>query len=324
VLDTEKGWRCQPRDPSRARNTNRPGANVSSLWTGVRVPSSVSLLGPPDVGHRVVVDRDHVASEQLPVHVRARSKRADGQEEHQEKHRVVQNRVDNRTVDDGEYDEQSGQSVSTQPPLVTSVRHPLNRSWPSGGPQSRRERPHREHEEADKRDASERVSERSRVAVRTGVDERDVRNQRRGAGDGRAAMPQRGPVQSAEGTLDRGQKRRQNERAGEQLHRVSAAQLSDEPAYRLAGRPCQSHSAGRRAQRLSAPARQSAPNPPRARWRSRRGRASARARQCCWFLAEIACGQTHLCGEGARLALGVTARRARRIDQRRYHFEQYR
>lgn len=51
------------------------------------------------------------------------------------------------------------------------------------------------------------------------------------------AVPHRDPVQPAKGPLDRGE-RREHQRAGEEQHRIRAAQLAEEPTQRLvAGSP---------------------------------------------------------------------------------------
>ena len=167
-----------------------------------------------------------------------RAGRADDQEGHAQKHRLAQDGIDDRGVDDGDDHEQSRQPVARQPPLVARARHPPDGSRPSGRPQARRKRPHREHEQTDQRDVSERVSERRRVPIRSGAHERDVRDQEQHAGDRGTTMPHRNPIEPAERPLDRRQHRREHQRAREQQHRLGAAQLTEEATHRLAAGPC--------------------------------------------------------------------------------------
>src|SRR5262249_32103588 len=62
--------------------------------------------GPASPGPGVVVDRDHVAREQLAVEIRGDPGPADDEEEHAQERRAVEYRVDDRGVRDRDCDEQ--------------------------------------------------------------------------------------------------------------------------------------------------------------------------------------------------------------------------
>ena len=145
-------------------------------------------------------------------------------------------------------DEEPGGAVQRSPALVAaedaaSLAHP-RRVARGDHEAAQRPRHHRlparqdgpqgERDHADRPDRTERSSERG--AVRVGG-QQDVRRQQDQAGDGDAAMPDRGTVDPVEPLLDPGQRADEHQPDRQQQDRLGAQQLPDVAPGGLAGGP---------------------------------------------------------------------------------------